>query len=96
MVKMKCSIGKSILAVNLPLELFRTAVANAGRLTSLHIFLSKCLYHEILVKFEQNCMVQTTQNFELLRQKLYLKTKNKTKKQYLTKRRCHLGRRFCS
>ena len=26
-------------------------------------------------------MVQTTQNFELLRQKLYLKTKNKTNKQ---------------
>ena len=72
MVTMKCPIGKSILAVNLPLELFCAAVANAGRLTSLHIFVSKCLY-QILVQFEQNCMVQTTRNFELLRQELYLK-----------------------
>ena len=90
MVTMKCPIRKSILAVYLPLELFHAAVANAGRLTSLHIFLLKCLY-QLLVKFEQNFMVKTTHSFELLRQKLYFK-----QKQYLTKRRCHSGRHFCS
>ena len=59
-------IGKSLFAVNLPLKLFSATVANAGigSLKSLHAFLKKCLYH-MPVKFEQNCMVQTTQNFEL-------------------------------
>ena len=52
--------------VDLPLKLFRATVANAdiGSLKSLHTFLTKCLYH-MLVKFEQNRMVQTTRNFEL-------------------------------
>ena len=62
----KCPIGKSLLAVNLPLKLFRATIANAdiGSLKSLHTSLKKCLYH-MLVNFEQNCMVQTTRNFEL-------------------------------
>ena len=39
----KCPIGKSILAVNLPLELFRATVANADirSLKSFHTFLNK-------------------------------------------------------
>ena len=61
---------KSIFAVNLPLKLFRATVANAdiGSLKSLHKFLYKCLYH-MLVKFDQNRMVQTTRNFELFDKK---------------------------
>ena len=63
----KCPIGKSIFAVNLPLKLLCATVANhanteIGSLKSLHTFLSKCLHH-ILVKFELNHMVQTTRNF---------------------------------
>ena len=66
----KCSIGKSISVVNLPLKLFRATVANAdiGSLEYLHTFLNKCLHH-MLVKFEQNRMVQTTKNFELFNKK---------------------------
>ena len=66
----KYPIGKSIFAVNLSLKLFRAVVANADieSLKSLHTFLKKCLYH-ILVKFEQNRMVQTTRIFELLNKK---------------------------
>ena len=60
----KCPIGKSIFAVNLPLKLFCATVAKTdiGSLKSLHTFLKNCLYH-MLVKFEQNRMIQTTQNF---------------------------------
>ena len=48
-------------AVNLPLKLFPATVANVDirSLKSLNTFLKKCLYH-MLVKFEQNRMVQTT------------------------------------
>ena len=62
----KCPIGKLFFAVNLPLKLFPATVANAviGSLKSPHTFLKKCLYH-ILVKFEQNCMVQTTRDVGL-------------------------------
>ena len=62
----KYPIGKSIFAVNLPLKLSPTTAANAdiGSLRSLHTLFDKYLDH-MLVKFEQNCMVQTTQNFEL-------------------------------
>ena len=71
----KYPIGKSIFAVNLPLKLFRTTVANAdiGSLKSLHTFLRKCLYH-MLVKFEQNRMVQTACNLELFDKKRVFKT----------------------
>ena len=65
-------IGKSIFAVNLPLKLFYVTVANAdiGSLKSLHTSFTKCLYH-MLVKFEQNRMVQTTRNFELFDKKYF-------------------------
>ena len=41
----KCPIGKSIFAVNLPIRLFRATVANAdtGSLKSLHTFLCMSL-----------------------------------------------------
>ena len=70
--------GKSIFAVNLPLKLFPATVANAdiGSLKSLHNLFGKYLDH-MLVKFEQNCMVQTTRNLELFDKK---KKKTKTKK----------------
>ena len=58
--------------------------------------LKKCLYH-ILVKFEQNCMVQTTRNVGLFDRKT---KQNKTKrgflKPFLTKRWGHFGRCFYS
>ena len=60
----------------MPLKHFRATVANAdiGSLKSLYTFLKKCLFH-MLVKFEQNRLVQTTRNFEL-----FDKNKNKNKK----------------
>ena len=73
---MKYSIGKSIFVVNLPLKLFPATVANAdiGSLKSLHTLFDKYLDH-MLVKFEQNPMVQTTWNFELFDKKPgFLKT----------------------
>ena len=56
----KYPIGSSF-AVNLPLKPFPATVANAdiGSLKSLHAFLKTYLYH-MLLKFEQNRMVQTT------------------------------------
>ena len=62
----KCPIEKSIFAV----KLFCATVANVyiGSLKSLHVFLTKCLYH-MLLKIEQNRMVQTTQYFELFDKK---------------------------
>ena len=61
---------KIIFAVNLPLKLFRTIIANADieSLKSLHTFLTKCLYH-MLVEFEQIRIVQTTRNFEVFDKK---------------------------
>ena len=63
-------MGKSSFAVNLPLKLFPATFVNGniGSLKSLHTFLKTCLYH-MLVKFEQNRIVQTTQNFELFDKK---------------------------
>ena len=48
------------------LKLFRATVANAdiGCLKSFHTLFDKHSDH-MLVKFEQNCIVQTTRNFEL-------------------------------
>ena len=62
----KYPIWESIFAVNLLLKLFPATVANADivSLKSLYTLFDKYLDH-MLVKFEQNCMVQTTQNFEL-------------------------------
>ena len=76
---------KIIFAVNLPLKLFRATVANADirSLKSLHIFLTKCLYH-MPVKFEKNSMVQTTPNCEPF-DKNKTKTKQNKTKQNKTK-----------
>ena len=54
----------------LPLKLFPATVANADieSLKSLHTLFSKYMDHT-LVKFEQNCKVQTTRNFELFDKK---------------------------
>ena len=62
----KYRIGKSFFAVNLPLKLSPATVANAdiGSLRSLHTLFVKYLDH-MLVKFEENCMVQTSRNFDL-------------------------------
>ena len=77
----KYPIGNSVFAVNLPLKLFHATIANAdiGSLKSLHTFLTKCLYH-MLVKCEQNRMVQITRNFELF------DNNNKKKKRIKKKR----------
>ena len=58
---------KSIFAVNLPLKLFRATVANADleSLKSLQRFLNFFM----LVKFEQNRILQTTRNCELFDKK---------------------------
>ena len=78
----KYPIEKSILIVNLESKRFPTAVDNADiwSLKSLHTFFEKCLYH-ILMKFEQNCMVQTARNFELFDKKQNRTKQNKTNKQ---------------
>ena len=73
----KYPIGKSNFEVNLPLKLFPAAVANADHM---------------LVKFDQNCMVQTTRNFRPFDQK---KKKKKKKnwaflKPFLTKHWRHV------
>ena len=53
----------------MPLKVFPAAVANAdiGSLKSLHTFKKKL--YQMLVKFEQNRMVQTTRKFELFDKK---------------------------
>ena len=87
----KYLIGKSIFVVNLPLKLSDAIVDNADirSLKSLHTLFDKYLNH-ILVKFEQNRIVQTTRNFELFDKKPgFLKP-------FLTKLWRHFGRRFCS
>ena len=67
--------------VNVLLKLFPVTVANADieSLKSLHTSFYKYLDH-MLVKYEQNCMVRTTRNFELFDKKPDLK------KTFLTKR----------
>ena len=58
-------------AENLPLlTIFPATVANAdiGSLKSLYTLFDKYLYH-LLEEFEQNCMVQSTRNFELFDKK---------------------------
>ena len=66
----KYPIGKSIFGVNLPLKLFPATVptANIGSLKSLHTFLKEYLYH-MLVKYEENRMVQSTRNFDFFGKK---------------------------
>ena len=64
----KCPIGKSIFAVNLPLKLFRATVANAdtGSLKSLHTLFYMYLDY-MLTKFDLNRMGQNVHKFELLK-----------------------------
>ena len=64
--KIKYPIGKPLFAVNLSLKVFSSTEANTdiGSVKSLHKFHEKCLYH-MLVKFELNRVVQTTQSFAL-------------------------------
>ena len=67
--------------MNLPLKLFRATVANTDieRLNVVNTFLKK-MFVTMLVKFEQNYMVQNTQSFELFETKKQNKAKqNKTK-----------------
>ena len=86
---MKYPIGKSSFAVNFQLKLSNATVANADikSLKSLYTLVDKHLDH-MLVEFEQNRMIQTTQNFD--------KKKNSFLKPFLTKRWRHFGRRFCN
>ena len=75
----KYPIEKLIFAVNFPLKLLPATVTNAdiGSLKSLHKLFDKYLDH-LLVKFEQNYMVQTTRNFEVFDKKT---KQNKTKQE---------------
>ena len=61
---------KIIFCSKFAVKIFRATIANAdiGSLKSLHTFFKQCLYH-MLVKFEQNLMIQTTRNFELFDKK---------------------------
>ena len=61
---MKCPIGKSIFAVNLPLKLFRVTVVYGLPIHSL-----KKMFVPHAIEFEQNRTVHTTRNFELLDKK---------------------------
>ena len=67
----KCPVGKSICAVNLPLKLFCATIADtdAGCLMSPHILFDTCLDH-LLAKFESNCMIPNIQNVELFDKKI--------------------------
>ena len=71
-------MGKYFFAVNLLFNLFLTTIANVDMkvFKSKYTFLKPCLY-QIPVKYEQNCMVQTAQNFEL-----FDKKKSKTKRSF--------------
>ena len=71
--KIKYPIGKSIVAVNLPLKLTPATITNAniGSIKSLHTLFDKHL-DNILVKFEQNRMARTTRNFEIFYYKTFL------------------------
>ena len=61
----KCPIRKSIFAVNLTLKLLRATVSNAdtGSLKFLHTLFDNYMDH-MLVKFEQNHMVQNFEFFD--------------------------------
>ena len=66
----KFQIGKSNFALNLPFKLFPATVANADIESpkSFHTLFDKCSDY-MLVKFDQNRMVQNIQNFELFDKK---------------------------
>ena len=69
----KTPIEKSIFAFNLPLKFFPATVANAN-IGSLKVFpyIPQKMFVHMLMKFEQNRIVQTTRNFELFDKNLFL------------------------
>ena len=73
----KYPVGNSIFAANLPLKLFRAAVANTDIeiLKSLHTLFDTYLDH-MLAKFKPSRIVWNVQNFSFL-------TKKKKKKEFL-------------
>ena len=62
----KCPVGNSIFAENLPFKLFRATVANADieSLKSVRTLFDTYLNHK-LAKFELNRFARNVQNFEL-------------------------------
>ena len=64
--------SKCTAKIDFPIRYFMLHIADAdiGSLKSLHTLFDKYLDH-MLVKFEQNRMVQSIQNFELFDQKLF-------------------------
>ena len=71
--KLKCPIGKSIFAVNLPLKLLRATVANANAASrkSLNTLFDTFLDY-MLAKFDSNRMIQNVQNLSVLTKKQVL------------------------
>ena len=65
-----CPIGKSILAVNLTLKIFRAAIANVdiGSLKFIHTLFDTYLDY-MQVKLEQNRMVQKYTKFDVKKEK---------------------------
>ena len=66
----KTFCGKFTVEINFLIGFFYIIIADpdVGSLKSLHTVFDKYLVH-MLVKFEQNCMVQTIQKFELFDKK---------------------------
>ena len=64
--------GKFTAKIDFPIRYFYVTIANAdiGSQKSLHTLFDKYL-DPLLVKFEQSCMVQTIQNFELFDKKWF-------------------------
>ena len=67
----KCPVGNSFFAENLPLKLFRAtvAIADTESLESLHTLFATYLDH-MLAKFVPNCIVRNVQNFEVFDKKI--------------------------
>ena len=62
----KCPIGKSIFAMNLPLKLLRAAVANADNESLNSLCTLFCIYSDhMLTKFEPHRIVENVQKIEL-------------------------------
>ena len=59
----KSFYGKCTAKIDFPAGNSTIADADIGSLNSFHTLFNKYLEH-LLVKFEQNCMIQTRQNFE--------------------------------
>ena len=68
----KDPIGTSNFTPNITFKLFHVSLVNIRNLKYYLWFLNKYIYHK-LVKFEQNQMILTTQNFELTDKKSFTK-----------------------